>query len=128
MGSMRCRKKVQKRDKKFLHWSIKFAMITSTKVSKEWKHSFGAFLRCRCIFNEGRLENECRRYWFYADLCSTGVFYDTGSGVLLWRSGQKKKCGKYDDGMCGNHGIVRCYVGSVWLFTFVWGQSCRNYR
>ena len=29
-----------------MHWSIKFAMITSTKVSKEWKHSFGAFLRC----------------------------------------------------------------------------------
>lgn len=39
-------KKGTKRDKKFLHWSIKFAMITSTKVSKEWKHSFGAFLRC----------------------------------------------------------------------------------
>lgn len=36
------------------------------------------------MFKERRLENECRRYWFYADLCSTGVFYDTGSGVLLW--------------------------------------------
>ena len=45
---------------------------------------------------------------------------DTGSGVLLWGAGQKKKCGKYDDGMCGNHGIIRCDVGFVWLFSFVW--------
>ena len=60
------------------------------------------------MFKERRLENECRRYWFYADLCSTGVFYDTGSGVLLWGAGQKKKCSKYDDGMCGNINSYKC--------------------
>ena len=34
----------------------------------------------------GGICDECRRYWFYDDLCRHGVLYDTGTGLLLWRT------------------------------------------
>ena len=66
------------------------------------------------------MDDECRRYWLYADLYSLCVLYDTWACVFLRRTGPQKKCGKYHDGLWGDHGAVRCYVDIVWIFAGIW--------
>ena len=66
------------------------------------------------------MDDECRRYWLYADLYSLCVLYDTWACVFLRRTGPQKKCGKYHDGLWGDHGAVRCYVDIVWIGDLRW--------
>lgn len=56
------------------------------------------------------MNDECRRYRLYADLYSLCVLYDTWACVFLRRTGPQEKCGKYHDGLWGDHGTVR----SMW--------------
>ena len=74
------------------------------------------------------MDDECRRYWLYADLYSLCVLYDTWACVFLRRTGPQKKCGKYHDGLWGDHGAVRCYVDIVWIFAGIWRKPWRDYR
>ncbi len=56
-------------------------------------------------------------YGIYADMFSSGVFYDTWISLFLWRTGAKKECRQHHDGMRSDYGIVGCHVGIVWIFT-----------
>ena len=62
-------------------------------------------------------------------ICTAFVFfYDTWACVFLRRTGPQKKCGKYHDGLWGDHGAVRCYVDIVWIFAGIWRKPWRDYR
>ena len=74
------------------------------------------------------MNDECRRYRLYADLYSLCVLYDTWACVFLRRTGPQEKCGKYHDGLWGDHGTVRSYVDIVWIFAGIWRKSWRDHR
>ena len=64
----------------------------------------------------GGICDECRRYWFYDDLCRHGVLYDTGTGLLLWRTRPQEKCCQYDAGLYSSDGAVCGDVGDFRWF------------
>lgn len=84
-----------------------FAIIRADKGVRRKKYFFWRLLRkSKKRKKKGGCYYERRRHWIYVDLHGTGIFYDTGSCLFLWRAGAKKKCGKYYDGVYLYHGTL----------------------
>ena len=62
-------------------------------------------------------------------ICTAFVFFMT-PGLAFFYGGlvRRKKCGKYHDGLWGDHGTVRSYVDIVWIFAGIWRKSWRDHR
>ena len=106
-----------------------FAIIRADKGVRRKKYFFWRLLRkIKKRKKKGGCYYERRRHWIYVDLHGTGIFYDTGSCLFLWRAGAKKKCGKYHDGVYLYHGTFRSYVDTFRIFPLFWWQSRRNNR
>ena len=60
-------------------------------------------------------------------ICTAFVFFMTpGLAFFYGGLGPQEKCGKYHDGLWGDHGTVRSYVDIVWIFAGIWRKSWRD--